>query len=91
MTRAAPPDTVYRLVLPPPQEALPEGIEPLTLWQSPDGADEICVDNMLVKWLRPHQREGVLFMFECVVGLRMAEGQGARCPAPALCASISDP
>lgn len=31
---------------------------------------------MLTKWLRPHQREGVAFMFECVAGLRQYEGQG---------------
>ena len=31
---------------------------------------------MLTKWLRPHQREGVAFMFECVTGLRQYEGQG---------------
>ena len=34
------------------------------------------VDNMLTRWLRPHQREGVQFMFECVNGLRSYEGKG---------------
>ncbi len=53
---------------PPPQdtseEALPPGIEPLQLWPLEDSADvpanakPIMVDNMLAKWLRPHQREG---------------------------------
>ena len=34
------------------------------------------VDSMLTKWLRPHQREGVHFMFECVSSLRATEGAG---------------
>ncbi|GAX75378.1 hypothetical protein CEUSTIGMA_g2822.t1 [Chlamydomonas eustigma] len=59
-------------------ESLPEGIEPLLLWSPPpdiEGAP-IFVDNMLVRWLRPHQREGVAFMFECVTGQRLEGGQG---------------
>ncbi|GAB4814175.1 hypothetical protein N2152v2_001221 [Parachlorella kessleri] len=36
----------------------------------------VVVDDMLTAWLRPHQREGVQFMFECVCGLRKFEGQG---------------
>jgi hypothetical protein len=31
-----------------------------------------------LQFLRPHQREGVQFMFECVTGLRAYEGQGER-------------
>ncbi|XVF67591.1 hypothetical protein PTKIN_Ptkin10aG0133400 [Pterospermum kingtungense] len=54
---------------------LPPGIEPLVLWQPEefeDGANNlvsIAVDPLLVRFLRPHQREGVQFMFECVSGL----------------------
>lgn len=55
--------------------SLPPGIEPLVLWQ-PEEYDEgagnvepILVDPVLVRFLRPHQREGVQFMFECVSGL----------------------
>jgi hypothetical protein len=29
-----------------------------------------------VRFLRPHQREGVAFMFECVTGQRVEGGQG---------------
>ena len=36
----------------------------------------IAVEGVLAKWLRPHQREGVQFMFECVAGLREFEGNG---------------
>lgn len=38
--------------------------------------DAIVVDPMLVKFLRPHQREGVCFMFDCVAGLKVPGGQG---------------
>ncbi|KAM1382281.1 hypothetical protein ACFX2F_034762 [Malus domestica] len=57
---------------------LPTGIDPLVLWQSEEfeiGASnmvQIVVDPVLVRFLRPHQREGVQFMFECVSGLNSA-------------------
>ncbi|KAG6482364.1 hypothetical protein ZIOFF_058995 [Zingiber officinale] len=60
-------------------QLLPPGIEPLILWQA-DGTDktndlpQIEVDALLVRYLRPHQREGVQFMFECVSGLSGSDG-----------------
>ena len=48
------------------------------LWE-PNGDEEgepVSVDGMLTKWLRPHQREGVQFLFECVTGMREYDGQG---------------
>ena len=54
------------------EEALPPGIEPLVLWEdnpkNVEGTDTkllppITVDNMLCKWLRPHQREVSFFVF----------------------------
>ena len=36
----------------------------------------VAVDKALVRFLRPHQREGVKFMFECVMGLRDFAGEG---------------
>jgi hypothetical protein len=32
--------------------------------------------SVLAKRLRPHQREGVLFMYQCVMGLKDFKGQG---------------
>ena len=63
---------------------LPEGVEELVLWQDEDKEREeaksslpaVKVDNMLTRWLRPHQREGVSFLYECVMGLRGFEGAG---------------
>jgi SNF2 family DNA or RNA helicase len=36
----------------------------------------VFVPPILAKWLRPHQREGVAFMYECVMGLKNFGGQG---------------
>ena len=57
---------------------LPPDIEPLILWDPPEGqtGESVEVDPMLTTFLRPHQREGVQFMFECVAGLKDFEGQG---------------
>ncbi|KAL2038658.1 hypothetical protein N7G274_008706 [Stereocaulon virgatum] len=38
---------------------------------------DVVVDPILTKHLREHQREGVKFMYECVMGLRGFDGQGA--------------
>ena len=57
---------------------LPPEIEPLVLWEPAEGVegDRVEVDPMLTAFLRPHQREGVQFMFECVAGLKDFDGQG---------------
>ncbi|GAB4853963.1 DNA-dependent ATPase protein rad54 [Ancistrocladus abbreviatus] len=58
--------------------SMPVGIEPLVLWQPEDfenragNSAPIVVEPLLVRCLRPHQREGVLFMFDCVSGLHSA-------------------
>ncbi|XAR72893.1 DNA helicase [Bertholletia excelsa] len=57
---------------------LPPGVEPLILWQPGEcgevtgSMEPISVDPLLVRFLRPHQREGVQFMFDCVSGLYSA-------------------
>lgn len=38
---------------------------------------DVVIDPVLTKALRPHQREGVSFLYECVMGMKDYEGQGA--------------
>ena len=38
---------------------------------------DVVVDPLLTQHLREHQREGVKFMYECVMGMRSFNGQGA--------------
>lgn len=38
---------------------------------------DVVVDPLLTQHLREHQREGVKFLYECVMGLRGFDGQGA--------------
>lgn len=38
---------------------------------------DVVVDPHLSVHLRPHQREGVVFLYECVTGMREYSGQGA--------------
>ncbi|EIW61952.1 uncharacterized protein TRAVEDRAFT_57102 [Trametes versicolor FP-101664 SS1] len=37
----------------------------------------VVIDPVIARHLRPHQREGVQFLYECVMGLRKHEGQGS--------------
>lgn len=65
---------------PPPAEAGPVGDAPdapAPAPPAPAGPASIEVDPMLTRWLRPHQREGVTFMWECVTGARKT-GEGGR-------------
>jgi SNF2 family DNA or RNA helicase len=39
-------------------------------------AKNVFVPPLLAKWLRPHQREGVAFMYQCVMGLKDYHGNG---------------
>lgn len=36
----------------------------------------VVIDPIVARKLRPHQVEGVKFMYECVMGLRKHEGNG---------------
>jgi hypothetical protein len=36
----------------------------------------VVIDPILARHLRPHQVDGVKFLYECVMGLRKHEGQG---------------
>lgn len=57
------------------------GIEQKIIIQKPASLENYATQSVIVpepigKWLRPHQREGVLFMYECVMGLKGFNGQG---------------
>jgi DNA repair and recombination RAD54-like protein len=39
--------------------------------------EHVFVPPVLAKWLRPHQREGVQFLYDCVQGLKDFKGAGA--------------
>ncbi|ORM39530.1 DNA repair and recombination protein RAD54 [Babesia sp. Xinjiang] len=57
--------------LPPPN--------PLILYTSPEDAEfkvTIEVDPLLSRFLRDHQRQGVQFVFDCLMGLKEFNGQG---------------
>ncbi|ETI47839.1 hypothetical protein F443_07983 [Phytophthora nicotianae P1569] len=50
---------------------------PLVLWQSEtDPEIKVVVPEIVGKFLRPHQREGVQFMFDCVCQVKGFDGQG---------------
>jgi len=38
---------------------------------------DVVIDPYLASVLRPHQREGVKFLYECVMGLRHPSATGA--------------
>ena len=54
--------------------------EPLILWKPPEGSPEhwkpVMVDPIMCHRLRPHQREGVQFCFDCIAGLKKFNGAG---------------
>ncbi|CAE6469879.1 unnamed protein product [Rhizoctonia solani] len=59
------------LVLTPPNEAHQKKYNNKNLSVVP-----VVVDPMLAKFLRPHQREGIQFMYESVMGMRTREQHG---------------
>ena len=38
---------------------------------------DVVVDPYLANQLRPHQKDGVLFLYECVMGFKNYQGNGA--------------
>lgn len=38
---------------------------------------DVVVDPVISRFLRPHQREGVRFLYDCVMGLKEYDGCGA--------------
>ncbi|KZT54882.1 hypothetical protein CALCODRAFT_472835 [Calocera cornea HHB12733] len=66
------PDAVGAFVLPRPTAA-----QQLKAGKSDKSIVEVVVDPLLSERLRPHQKEGVLFLYEAVMGMRRHEGYGA--------------
>lgn len=51
--------------------------EPLVLYEpQKEGEHKVEVDPMLTRWLREHQRQGVRFVFDCLMGLKEFDGFG---------------
>ena len=38
---------------------------------------DVVVDPYISKHLRPHQRSGVVFLYECIMGMKNFNGKGA--------------
>lgn len=57
-------------------KANPDAPDALVLWRSADSEAAVVVDPFLARSLRPHQREGVGFLFNCVTGRGGFEGAG---------------
>jgi DNA repair and recombination protein RAD54 and RAD54-like protein len=54
-----------------------ESPPPLVLWKSDEHEGlQVVVPEIVGRFLRPHQREGVQFMFDCVCQVRGFNGQG---------------
>lgn len=47
---------------------------PLIMNKSKSAEVDVIVDPVLNKSLRPHQREGIKFMYDCIMGLQRANG-----------------
>lgn len=56
----------------PPHEIESEGGAPT----KPEPPPAVTVDPCLCRFLRPHQREGVQFLFDCTMGMRDFDGEG---------------
>lgn len=55
----------------------PDAPPPLVLWTSEEDPElKVVVPTIVGKFLRPHQREGVQFMYDCVSQVRGFDGQG---------------
>ena len=59
------PNAPDALVLPRPK--MPSGVRPT----------DVVIDPQLAKHLRPHQKEGVRFLYECIMSMKDFQGQGA--------------
>ncbi|KAG9068909.1 helicase [Linnemannia hyalina] len=72
------PDALHALLLPRPSSSHPRVVKGGTNRPPGDiGLVDVVVDPILGQYLRPHQREGVRFLYECVMQMKDVNGQGA--------------
>ncbi|KAG0289623.1 helicase [Linnemannia gamsii] len=72
------PDTLHAILLPRPSSSHPRVVKGGNNRPSGDiGLVDVVVDPILGQHLRPHQREGVRFLYECVMQMTDVNGQGA--------------
>jgi DNA repair and recombination protein RAD54B len=50
-----------------PRIEMPAGVKPI----------DVVIDPLLAQYLRPHQKEGVKFLYECIMGGKAFNGRGA--------------
>ncbi|KAI4178437.1 MAG: hypothetical protein LQ348_005606 [Seirophora lacunosa] len=66
----------HGVTIPTPRHS-PHAANAIVMKRPVDAKVDVVVDPLLSGRLRDHQREGVKFMYECVMGLRDYDGQGA--------------
>lgn len=72
------PDTLHALLLPRPSSSHPRVVKGGINRPPGDiGLVDVVVDPILGQYLRPHQKEGVRFLYECVMQMKDVNGQGA--------------
>ncbi|KAK3815724.1 MAG: SNF2 family N-terminal domain-containing protein [Linnemannia elongata] len=72
------PDALHALLLPRPSNSHPRVVKGGINRPSGDiGLVDVVVDPILGQHLRPHQKEGVRFLYECVMQMKDVNGQGA--------------
>ncbi|KAI1292722.1 DNA repair and recombination protein rad54b [Mortierella claussenii] len=73
------PEAPCAIVLPRPPSTHPRVIKGYGAKRPPGdiGLVDVVVDPVLTQQLRPHQKEGVRFLYECVMQMKDINGQGA--------------
>jgi len=55
----------------------PSAPDAIVMARPPKSTVAVVVDPILARHLRPHQKEGVKFLYECIMGLKPFNGNGA--------------
>ncbi|KAF9965051.1 helicase [Mortierella alpina] len=73
------PDAPHAILLPRPSSTHPRVVRGCSTKRPPGdiGLVDVVVDPILGQHLRPHQKEGVRFLYECVMQMKDINGQGA--------------